>query len=98
MARFRWRSPLAPDSDTFARWVYELRGQHASGVYLIRDAETAELLYVGESHSGRLFETMTRHFYHWHGRGAGPSYDAAHVEVAVIVAETPLDDPVTDQF
>ena len=34
----------------------------------------------------------------WTGRGAGPSYYPALIEVAVIVAETPLDDPVADQY
>jgi len=31
-------------------------------------------------------------------QGSGPSHDPSGVEVAVIVAETPLDDPVADQY
>ena len=57
-----------------------------------------EVLSVGGSHTGRLFETMTRHLYAWHGRGSGPSYYPAAVEIAALVAETPLDDPVADQY
>ncbi len=45
-----------------------------------------------------LYETLTRHLYAWNGKGSGPSYHSVLVEVAVIVAETPLDDPVADQY
>lgn len=37
-----------------------LRGQ--SGVYAIRDARTGTVLYVGESHTGRIWKTLQRHF------------------------------------
>ena len=87
MARLRWRAPVAADG-AFADWIDALRGH--SGVYLIRDARTREIVYIGESHTNRLFETMTRHLYVWNGRGSGPSYHPAVVEMAVIVAETPL--------
>jgi len=76
----------------------ELRGRELSGVYLIRDSRSHQILYIGESHTGRLYETMTRHLYSWNGKGAGPSYKPKLVEMAVIVAETPLDDPVADQY
>lgn len=33
-----------------------------NGVYAIRDAETHDVLYVGESHTGRMWKTMLRHF------------------------------------
>jgi hypothetical protein len=95
MARLRWRSPVVADG-SFAEWIYALR-EH-NGVYLIRDARTHEIVYIGESHTNRLFETMTRHLYAWNGRGSGPSYHPTVVELAVIVAETPLDDPVADQY
>jgi hypothetical protein len=95
MPRLRWRSPVAGDGE-LAEWLYALHGH--SGVYLIRDAGTREVVYIGESHTRRLFETMTRHLYVWNGRGAGPSYRPDLVEMAVIVAETPLDDPVADQY
>jgi len=95
MARLRWHAPVDADG-MLAEWVDALHGQ--SGVYLIRDARTREIVYIGESHTQRLFETMTRHLYAWNGRGSGPSYHPALVEIAVIVAETPLDDPVADQY
>jgi hypothetical protein len=92
----KWRSPVADDAAGFAEWVRALRGHN--GVYLIREVADREIVYIGESHTGRLFETLTRHLYPWNGKGAGPSYHAGLVEVAVIVAETPLDDPVADQY
>jgi hypothetical protein len=98
MPRLRWRSPVSTDGATLAAWLASLRSQGLNGVYLIRDASTRELLYVGESHTGRLFETMTRHLYAWNGRGSGPSYHSPLVEMAVLVADTPLDDPVADQY
>jgi hypothetical protein len=95
MARFRWYSPV-DDEGGFADWLHNLRGH--DGVYLIRDARTRDVLYVGESHTGRLFETLTRHLYAWNGKGSGPSYRPELVQVAVVVAETPLDNPVADQY
>jgi hypothetical protein len=98
VARLTWRSPLDSDGRHLAAWLDDMRGEGLNGVYLIRDYDSREVLYIGESHSGRLFETMTRHLYQWNGRGSGPAYHADDVEIAVIVAETPLDDPVADQF
>src|SRR5438067_13123864 len=94
----RWRAPLDPEGRGLAYWVRALRGHGLNGVYLIRDAGSREIIYIGESHTGRLYETLTRHLYAWNGKGSGPSYNAARVELAVIVAETPLDDPVADQY
>lgn len=88
--RSRWRSVLARDEPrgAWAPWVDDLAD--ARGVYLIRDAETHELLYVGESHRGaRLKKTLTRHFWNWEGRGAGPTYPASLVEVAVELYDEP---------
>jgi len=34
----------------------------ANGCYAFRDGETREILYVGESHTGRLWKTCLRHF------------------------------------
>ncbi|HJL20438.1 MAG TPA: hypothetical protein RMH99_32525 [Sandaracinaceae bacterium LLY-WYZ-13_1] len=44
----------------YAPWVRDL--QYRCGVYVIRDADTREILYVSESHTGRLYATPTRHF------------------------------------
>ncbi len=96
MARLRFRSPLGERG--FADWLRALRGHGHSGVYLIRDVDTREMLYIGESHTGRLYETLCRHLWAWNGKGAGPSYYPEGVEIAVLVAETPLDDPVADQY
>jgi hypothetical protein len=49
--------------EPYPDWVRALRGQ--SGVYVIRDRSTREVLYVGESHTGNLYETLTRHLQQW---------------------------------
>lgn len=41
-----------------------------SGVYAIRSKATRMVLYVGESHTGRLRRTLTRHLQGW-GRDKG---------------------------
>jgi hypothetical protein len=55
--------PIGRAHEAYPEWVRALRDQ--SGVYVIRDRGTREVLYVGESHSGNLYETMTRHFQRW---------------------------------
>lgn len=54
-----------------------------SGVYAIRDAKSQAVLYVGESHTGRLYDTLRRHLATWYDRG-GPRefYNRADVEIA----------------
>lgn len=42
-----------------------IRGVKASGVYAIIAKGSREVLYVGESHTGRLYDTITRHFRVW---------------------------------
>lgn len=78
--------------DGYPEWVRALKGK--AGVYIIRDADTHECLYVGSS-AGRLYDTLTRHFQTWrrwkgfwkgqYGEGADPglTYPRADVEVAV---------------
>ena len=75
-----FRSP--GDARRFADFVRALRG--ASGVYVIRDL-AGQILYVGESHTNNLYETLPRHFQAWSGRTAGPTYYRERVEVAVAV-------------
>ena len=73
----------------------ELAGLKASGVYGILDRRSRKVLYVGESHTGRLYDTITRHFRQWRigfndGRGrrrGGTMYDRD--QVLVIFAVTP---------
>ncbi len=54
MARLLWQSPASPSGRGFADWLRALRGVGANGVYLIRDARSREMLYIGESHTGRV--------------------------------------------
>jgi excinuclease UvrABC nuclease subunit len=68
---------------TVADWVKALKGK--SGVYVIREAGfLGEVLYCGESHTGRLYATLLRHFQHWTGKTAGPTFPVSKVEVAVV--------------
>ena len=71
----------------YAPWVRELKDRN--GVYVIRDALDGDVYYVGESHSGRLYSTLTRHFQYWDGYTAGTTYDRDGVQVAV----SHLDEP-----
>lgn len=45
-------------------WNAELRAAMAgrSGVYVVRVRSTKRALYVGESHTGRAWKTLLRHF------------------------------------
>jgi excinuclease UvrABC nuclease subunit len=70
-----------------APWVRGLKGR--SGCYLIREKNgflffSGEVVYIGESHSNRLYSTMLRHFQHWTGKTAGQTFPASKVEVAVV--------------
>jgi hypothetical protein len=68
---------------TVADWVKALKGK--SGVYVIRELGFfGEVLYCGESHSGRLYSTLLRHFQKWGGPTAGPTFPASRVKVAVV--------------
>jgi excinuclease UvrABC nuclease subunit len=72
-----------------------LRG--SSGVYVIRDRSSREIVYVGESSTGRLYETLTRHLQEWRrwkgfwrgqyaeGHDPGLTYPRGACEVAVRV-------------
>lgn len=53
-------------SGRYPDWVRALRGK--SGVYLIRERQrdgSNPVVYVGESHANRLYQTLTRHFQIW---------------------------------
>lgn len=79
MSRKRWSTPYAGDKLAPAIRAVAKR----SGVYVIRDRESEEVLYVGECHSGALAKTIARHFQRWTGPTAGARYDRDEVEVAV---------------
>jgi hypothetical protein len=85
--------PIGAARERYPTWIRDLRGE--SGVYVIRDRATAEILYVGESHTSKLYETLTRHFQTWRrfkgfwrgqyaeGHDPGLTYPRNSVEVAV---------------
>ncbi len=91
--------PLGDRGEPYPEWVRELRGK--SGAYVIKAVGvfSSTIVYVGESHSGRLYETMTRHFQSWSRQKGfwlglfvqsdndpGTTYDRAACEVAVRIA------------
>jgi hypothetical protein len=58
--------PIGATGERYPDWIRALDGK--SGVYVIQELQrdgTAETVYVGESHSGRLYDTLTRHFQSW---------------------------------
>lgn len=75
-----------------------LRERRESGIYALVDRRSGRVLYIGESHSGRLYDTITRHFRAWsipRGRDAqgrrygGTTYDRS--AVAIAWASTPAE-------
>lgn len=93
--RFR---PVGHSAEPYPDWVRALKGK--SGVYVIRELdENGEpvIVYVGESHTDRLYDTLTRHLQQWrrwkgfwkgqYGQGHDPglTYDRDAVEVAARV-------------
>ena len=84
----------------------ETRAPERGQVYLggnLADLERAlgyagdEVLYVGESHTHRLYSTLTRHFQYWDGRTAGTTYQRENVEVAVALLDASSRDVVSAQ-
>lgn len=55
--------PIGAPGTPYPAWFALGRGRN--GVYVIRDIDTKEVLYVGESHSRRLDMTCRRHFAAW---------------------------------
>jgi len=70
--------------ERYPDWIRHLEDRN--GVYIIRETRDNTIAYVGESHSDRLYGTLTRHFQRWTEKynTAGPTYDRADVEVAVV--------------
>lgn len=93
--RSKWHA-LGAKGAPYPAAIANLAGE-TSGAYLIRSARNGFVLYVGESHTGRLYSTLTRHFQGWSRskdfwRGAGFSkndpgvtYQRHLVEVAFYV-------------
>jgi hypothetical protein len=60
---------LGAVGERYPDWVRALVGK--SGVYVIREIQrdgSTPTVYVGESHTGRLYDTLTRHFQTWRRR------------------------------
>ena len=81
--------PFAPvgrsSGERYPDWIRALGRRN--GVYAIRELGSEDIAYIGESHSDRLYGTLTRHFQRWSPKynTAGPTYDRADVEVAVVL-------------
>lgn len=93
--------------EAYPDWVRVLDGK--AGVYVIREYDangTPEIVYVGSS-TGRLYDTLTRHFQVWRrykgfwkgqfaeGHDPGLTYDRHRVDVAVRV--TSPDDALDEE-
>jgi hypothetical protein len=92
--------PVGASGEPYPDWVRMLKEK--SGVYIIREIQddgTTETVYVGESHTGRLYQTLTRHFQTWRrakkfwtgqytgsqSHDPGLTYDRERITVAVRV-------------
>ena len=82
MKGLNYRSPIGGPR-VFVEWLIALANQ--SGAYVIRSTKTKEILYVGESHTGRLSATIRRHFHAWEDSPDRKhfTYSPHYVEVAV---------------
>ena len=85
----------------YAPKLQDLDRPNISGVYCI--LQRGQLVYVGESHTGRLFDTLTRHFRAWKSpgytqgrRSGGTTYD--RFAVSVLWIKTPAKDAADLQF
>ncbi len=85
--------PAVDEAGRYAPCLAAIRGRAVSGVYVILDPGGA-VLYVGESHTGRLYDTITRHFRRWSidpatdatgRRRGGTTYDRRRVLLIVDV-------------
>lgn len=79
MGLSRYRVVPGPAGSPYPDW-FPVDGE--SGVYVLRAVSDGRVLYVGESHSGRLRSTITRHFQRWTGPTSGPVYGRGTVEIA----------------
>ena len=85
-----WAKVAGDDGKAFADWVGGLRGK--SGVYAIRWnggwLSDPGVVYVGESHTGRLYETFSRHFQRWDGPQGRTSWPRGECEAFALVLDT----------
>src|SRR5258706_10269474 len=92
-----WQSPIDPsEPHRFPDWVRATRG--FCGVYFIRSAvdgtvdyepaERGQILYIGESHTFQLYETLTRHLQRW-SSATNHAYERERVEIRVLLMVDP---------
>ncbi|MEO7732085.1 MAG: hypothetical protein ABIY55_14015, partial [Kofleriaceae bacterium] len=90
---------IGAPGEPYPPWIRALNDK--SGVYVIRETQrdgSEVIVYVGESHTDRLYHTLTRHFQTWRrskkfwtgqyggqGHDPGLTYPRARVAVAVRV-------------
>ena len=58
--------PVGTSGERYPEWIRALDGK--SGVYVIKEVlrdGSEQIVYVGESHTGRLYDTLTRHLQTW---------------------------------
>lgn len=79
----------------YAAWMKRATDQ--SGVYIIRANGSGEILYIGESHTDRLKETLTRHFRSWQDSAERIHFTFDPAAVAVAVRYTSAGDAVHQQ-
>ena len=92
--------PVGGSGEPYPDWIRMLAGK--SGVYILREIQrdgSTEVVYVGQSSTGRLYQTLTRHFQTWRrakkfwtgqytgsqSHDPGLTYDRDRVTVAVRV-------------
>ena len=82
----------------FPDWMNEFNGK--SGAYIIRDRSSKRILYIGESHTGRLAATLKRHFWTWEDEPEREhfTFDPAAVEVAFYVTTRKAAKAIQDEL
>jgi len=94
--------PVGKKREPYPAWVLNLK--HSSGVYAIKEGD--RVVYVGESHAGRLYGTLTRHFQEWsrnkqHWKGGYSQHDPGLVyersRCTVAVKVTPANKAIAEQ-
>lgn len=84
--------PVGASGEPYPEWLR--RAQGASGIYVIRE-RGGPIVYVGQSSSNKLYETVTRHLQRWRrfkgfwrgqfaeGHDPGLTYERDRVDVAI---------------
>jgi hypothetical protein len=101
--------PIGAPTEPYPPWIRTLKGK--SGVYVIRETQrdgSDVIVYVGESHTDRLYHTLTRHFQTWRrskkfwtgqygGQGHDPGLTYARARVTVAVRVLPPDRAIEEE-